>query len=60
MRSSKSTIEAAILDFQLLRNHSPFRFSGKWYVAAVDDGFVAYRTKSAAIGKSQTVWKVTL
>lgn len=48
MFSSKPTFEEACKDFQLLRNCSPFRFSGKWYVVKQEDGFHAYRTKKAA------------
>jgi hypothetical protein len=48
MFSSKATIDEALADFQMLRNHQPFRFGGKWFVARTESGFTAYRTKAAA------------
>ena len=60
MHSTKQTIEEAIAGFTLLRNHSPYRFGGKWFIVKVADGFTAYRTKKAATNNAvgPTLWEI--
>lgn len=52
MRSTQPTIEGAILDFRFMRNHAPYRFGGKWFVAKTAEGFETYRTRKAAAAHS--------
>lgn len=56
--SKKPDIDAAIRDFTMLRNYSPYRFGGKWFIAqTAESEFTAYRTKSAASKRTTSnVW----
>lgn len=50
MLATADTLDSAIRSFTMLRNHSPYRFGGKWYVAqTAEKEYTAYRTKRAAI-----------
>lgn len=65
MRSEKQTLDEALAEFQMIRNCSPFRYSGLWYVVKTKDGFIAYRTRKAAennldVAICNEFWKITL
>lgn len=49
MVAQRATLEEALASFQMLRNHSPYRFGGVWFVAKTGESeWTAYRTKKAA------------
>ena len=53
MFSEAKTLEEALGEFQRTRGCAPYRYSGRWFVVRVPDGFRAYRDKRSAAKASQ-------
>lgn len=63
LSSNEKTIESAVLDFKKISAWAPFRFGGEWYVCKTVDGFLAFRTKKAAVRNTispQDIWKIKI
>ena len=60
MQCTADSIESALRQFKLLRDCSPYRFSGQWYIVAGIKTYQAFRTKRAALHHEGVIYSVRL